>query len=827
MKISARWLRQLFSFDVPVEQAAQVLTATGLEVEGVERVEDVPGGLAGVVVGHVASVAPHPNADRLRVCKVDVGAEVLDIVCGASNVAEGQKVPVATVGATLHPSEGEPFKIKKGKIRGEVSMGMICAEDELGLGSGHDGILVLDDSAQAGQPLAEFIGMDGDDVIEIGLTPNRNDAMGHWGVARDLRAGLMHGTVDGVGPIAVDDLILPTTTKLEDALKAGSSIALNVVAKEDCPHYLAVELHNVAVGPSPDWAQKQLRAIGVQPINNVVDATNLVLHEFGNPLHAFDLDRIGGQTVTVRKATQDEPFVTLDDQERKLDARDLVIADDTKPMCLAGVYGGADSGVSDATSTVLLEAAWFHPVTVRKTAKRHTLSTDASFRFERGVDPATVRLAAERCVHLLQEWAGATVAGAVEHADAPLVKDAVVEVSLKWLFGFLGTTLELDRLRSIFDSLDIEITSEGDDVWQLSVPAYRSDVTRPADIAEEVLRIHGFDHVPLPDRMTGTLEVPAKPNREDVLFGWRELLVSLGFSEIMSNSLTKASYAELVKDRDLTPEASVHMLNPLSADLGAMRQSLVFQGLEAVARNSNHQHPDLRMFEFGRSYRRGETNEEGRIAYIEEEHLSLWVTGREFPEAWNRPKGKEGQANLYTLKHAVETLLERVGLDVLADPEPNDEGLLVEGLVLRHRNGNEVGRWGMVQPEVAAACGVDAPVYWADFKVAQLWKAVKKRRVKAHDLPKFPSVRRDLALIVDRNVAYETLKQAALGAEKKLLQEVQLFDVYQGKGLEENQKSYAMAFKLQHPDATLNDKQIESAMGRILAALESVGAKLR
>ena len=827
MKISARWLRQLFSFDVPVEQAAQVLTATGLEVEGVERVEDVPGGLAGVVVGRVSSVSPHPNADRLRVCKVDVGSEVLDIVCGASNVAEGQKVPVATVGATLHPSTGEPFKIKKGKIRGEVSMGMICAEDELGLGSGHDGILVLDDSAQTGQPLAEFIGMDGDDVIEIGLTPNRNDAMGHWGVARDLRAGLLHGTVDGVGPVAVDDLKWPTTTKLEDALKAGSSVALNVVATEDCPHYLAVELHNVAVGPSPDWAQKQLRAIGVQPINNVVDATNLVLHEFGNPLHAFDLDRVGGQTVTVRKANQDEPFVTLDDQERKLDARDLVIADATKPMCLAGVYGGADSGVSDGTSKVLLEAAWFHPVTVRKTAKRHTLSTDASFRFERGVDPATVRLAAERCVHLLQEWAGATVGGAVEHKGAPLVQDAAVEVSLNWLFGFLGTTLELDRLRSIFASLDIEITSEGDDVWQLSVPAYRSDVTRPADIAEEVLRIHGFDHVPLPDRMTGTLEVPAKPNREDVLFGWRELLVSLGFTEIMSNSLTKASYAELVKDRDLHPEASVHMLNPLSADLGAMRQSLVFQGLEAVARNSNHQHPDLRMFEFGRSYRRGETNEESRTSYVEEEHLSLWVTGREFPEAWNRPKGKEGQANLYTIKHAVETLLERVGLDVIADPEPDNEGLLVEGLVLRHRNGNEVGRWGMVQPEVAAACGVDAPVYWADFKVAQLWKAVKKRRVKAHDLPKFPSVRRDLALVVDRSVAYESLKQAALSAEKKLLKEVQLFDVYQGKGLEEHQKSYAIAFKLQHPDATLNDKQIESAMGRILSALESTGAKLR
>ena len=826
MKISARWIQQLFPFDVSVEQAAQVLTATGLEVEGVEHVEDVPGGLAGVVVGHVTSVAPHPNADRLRCCKVDVGTDVLDIVCGASNVAEGQKVPVATVGCTLHPADGEPFKIKKGKIRGEVSLGMICAEDELGLGASHEGILVLDDAAQVGQPLAEFIGLEGDDVIEIGLTPNRNDAMGHWGVARDLRSGLMHGTVDGVGPMEVGPLTLPETTSLDEALARGCSVALDVQAPEDCPHYLAVELHNVTVAPSPDWAQKQLRAIGVQPINNVVDATNLVLHEFGNPLHAFDLAKIEGGQVVVRKATAKEPFVTLDDQARELDAKDLVIADHKAPMCLAGVYGGAHSGVSEGTTSVLLEAAWFHPVTVRKTAKRHTLSTDASFRFERGVDPASVRLAAERCVRLLQEWAGAEVQGAVEFKGAPRVENATVELKLSWLFGFLGTTIDEARLTSILTSLDIEVATRADDLWTLHVPAYRSDVTRPADIAEEVLRIHGFDHVPLPERMTGTLEIPAKPNREDVLFGWRELLVSLGFTEIMSNSLTKASYAELVADRDLDPAASVHMLNPLSNDLGAMRQSLLFQGLEAIARNTNHKQPDLRLFEFGRTYTKG-SQEDGSARYIEKEHLSMWVTGRSFPESWNRPKGKEGQSDLFTLKHAVETLLERVGLTVVADVEPSAEGLLVEGVLLRHRNGNEVGRWGMVQPSVASACGVDEPVFWADFDVAQLWKAVKKRKVKAKELPKFPSVRRDLALVVDRSMTYETLQQAALGAEKKLLKSVTLFDVYQGKGLEEHEKSYAMAFTLQHPDATLNDKQIESAMSRILDALQSAGARLR
>ena len=826
MKISARWLQQLFSFDVPVDQAAQVLTATGLEVEGVEHVQDVPGGLAGVVIGHITSVEPHPNADRLRLCKVDVGEEVLNIVCGASNVAEGQKVPVAQVGATLHPTGGEPFKIKKGKIRGEVSLGMICAEDELGLGTSHDGIMVLDAGAKVGQPLAAHVGLEGDDVIEIGLTPNRNDAMGHWGVARDLRAGLLHGTVDGVGPMEVNELRLPAMAQLDDALARGGNLSLNVDAKDDCPHYLALELEDVKVGPSPEWAQKQLRAIGLQPINNVVDATNLVLHEFGNPLHAFDMEQIGGSQIRVRKAKQGEAFTTLDGQARTLDAHDLVIADRDKPMCLAGVYGGANSGVSDRTTKVVLEAAWFHPVTVRKSAKRHTLSTDASFRFERGVDPNMVRNAAARCVHLLEEWAGARLVGGSEHLDTPQVCNASVELKLSWLFGFLGTEITHDRLTSILTSLDIVVAEEGADVWTLDVPAYRSDVTRPADVAEEVLRIHGFDHVPLPERMTGTLEVPSTPNREDVLFGWRELLVGRGFTEIMSNSLTKASYAEVVKDRDLMPDASVHMLNPLSSDLGAMRQSLVFQGLEAIARNANHQQPDLRLFEFGRTYTR-QDNGDGGFNYHEKEHLSLWVTGRAFPESWNRPKGKEGLADMYTLKETVEALFHSIGLRVLSDPETQGEGLLAEGVILRHPNGKEIGRWGMVHPEVAAACDVSEAVFWADFDVALLLKAVKKRRTKAKDLPKFPSVRRDLALVVDKSMTYDTLKQAATSAERKLLKEVWLFDVYQGKGLEEHEKSYAMAFKLQNPEATLNDKQIESAMSRILKALESAGARLR
>lgn len=826
MNISARWLRQLFPFDVAVREAAHVLTATGLEVEGVETVEDVPGGLKGVVVGHVQHVTPHPDADRLRLCTVDVGGEEpVQIVCGASNVAAGQDVPVATVGARLHPIEGEPFVIKKGKIRGQLSLGMICAEDELGLGTSHDGILVLEPGHSPGTPLADVVGLEGDEVIEIGLTPNRNDAMGHWGVARDLRAGLMHGTVKGVGPMPVAELVLPPTSDLRNALATPGSTSLVVEDADACPHYLALEFHNVHVGPSPDAVQRQLRAIGVQPINNVVDATNLVMHEFGNPLHAFDLDRIEGGEIRVRRARASEAFTTLDGVSRTLDTQDLVIADGAKAMCLAGVYGGKDSGVSEGTTKVLLEAAWFDPVSVRKTAKRHTLSTDASFRFERGVDPDMVHVAAARCAHLLETWAGATLTGATERRGEAKVGPSQVTLSLPWLFQFLGTSLEEARLRSILEALDIDVVSSNGDAWALTVPAYRSDVTRPADVAEEILRIHGFDHVPLPARMTGTLEVPAKPNREDVLFGWRELLVHLGHSEIMSNSLTKASYFDLVQDRDLVPEAAVRMLNPLSTELEVMRQSLLFQGLEAIARNSNHQDADLRLFEFGRTYRRNGEGDDG-ASFVEEEHLSMWVTGRAVPETWNHPKGKDALADMYTLKQSVEALLAHVGLAVSTEPEAGD-GLLAEGLVFRTDGGQVAGRMGLVQPAVAKACGVSAPVFWADFLVARLWKAQTKRRVKAHELPKFPWVRRDLAVVVSREVSYERLRDASLGAERKLLKEVSLFDVYQGKGLEAHEVSYALSFKLQHDKSTLNELQIEGAMARILAALEGCGARLR
>lgn len=827
MKISSRWLRQLFPFSVTVQEAAQVLTATGLEVEGVELVEDIPGGLKGIVVGHVLEVKPHPGADRLRLCQVDLGLEApVQIVCGASNVEMGQNVPVATVGCTVHPIEGEPFKIKQGKIRGEKSMGMICAEDELSLGTSHDGIMVLEAGLKPGTGLAEVVGLEGDEVIEIGLTPNRNDAMGHWGVARDLRAGLLHGTVEGIGPMAVGELIMPSLASIAEAKSQGCTVELDVQAGADCPHYLAIELQNIQVGPSPEPIQRQLRALGIQPINNVVDATNVVLHEFGNPLHAFDLDRIRGGKIEVRKAKAGEKLRTLDGVDRTLDEHDLVIADAEGSMCLAGVYGGESSGVNPQTTHVLLEAAWFDPVTVRKTAKRHALSTDASFRFERGVDPNMVERAARRCVQLLEEWAGATCVGAVEHRGIARVEPAKVELSLPWLHSFLGTTLERERMHSILASLDIAVMGTDDDLWTLEVPAYRSDVTRPADVAEEILRIHGFDHIPLPARMTGTLEVPEKPDREDVMFGWRELLVNAGYSEIMSNSLTKASYLQLVEDSDLRPLEAVRMLNPLSTELEVMRQSLVFQGLEAIARNTNHQAADLRLFELGRTYRHIAQDSEHAHPFVEEERLSLWVTGRAVPESWNQAKGKEAQSSMYTLKQTAEALLSHVGLKATTRVLASD-GLVMEGLEWVNPGGQTIGRMGLVDPGVAKACGVQAPVHWADFSVAALWKATRKRKVKASDLPKYPWVRRDLAVVIDKGTTYESLAFAARNAERQCLLDVSLFDVYQGKGLADHEISYALAFRLQHPHGTLNDKQIEAAMARILTALESCGARLR
>lgn len=796
-----------------VHSIADTLTATGLEVEGVEEIPAVPGGLKGMVVGEVLTCAPHPNADRLRVTTVDVGlGEPLHIVCGAPNVAAGQKVIVATVGATCHPTGAEPFKIKKGKIRGEVSEGMICAEDELGIGTGHDGILVLPDDVAIGGPAARALGVSSDYRIEIGLTPNRTDAMGHIGVARDLRAALLWngGTGTGTDIPEMAPLIAPT-------LGAGAGpIRVEVEDADGAPCYLGVTLRNVQVGPSPDWLQQRLRAIGLEPRNNVVDVTNYVLHDLGQPLHAFDADRIGGGVVKVRKAKRDEAFKALDGRELALAEADLVIADAARPMCLAGVYGGEDSGVTAATTSVFLESAWFEPVTIRKSAKRHGLSTDASFRFERGVDPAMAPFGLAKAVALLSECAGAVVDGGVQEFMGTLPAAAGVRLDWKVLDGMVGTSLERSRVLGILGALDIRVTGEDAEGLSLEVPAYRRDVTRTADVVEEILRIHGYDHVPLPGRMKVSLSSKPDPDPESVRNELAGILVGRGFNEVMHNSLVPAEHMGLVEDPALEPERMVRLLNPLSNELDAMRQCLLFQHLETVARNRNHQRPDLTLFEFGKVYA-----QDGAGGHVEDERLGLTVTGRTAPESW-RKLPSDGMS---TLKGAVEAVLAHSGLAGLECGGIDGSGFFKEGLEWRTKQGFSA-RVGLVQPALCRAFGIDADVYHADLPFGRLVEWCGRRRIKAGALPRFPWVRRDLSLLVPAGVRYADIEQVARQTGGKLLQDVNLFDVYQDEAA--GITSYAISLRLQDEEQTLSEKAIEKTVDRVRGQLEQrLGATLR
>ncbi|MAO46315.1 MAG: phenylalanine--tRNA ligase subunit beta [Crocinitomicaceae bacterium] len=817
MKVSYRKIKEFLPTTVSATEAAAVLTATGLEIEGVETVEDITGGLRGLVVGEITACSQHPNADRLRCCKVNIGKEELDIVCGAPNAKAGLHVLVATVGTTLYPVSGEPFKIKKSKIRGEVSMGMLCGQDEVGLGEDTGGIMELDSALKPGTLASEAFNIGTDEVLEIGLTPNRNDAMGHMGVARDLRAGLEHGTVCEITETGLAPVKTPGSLSLD--FKMGlKGLNATVEASDLASKYALVEIDNVKVGPSPDKIQSFLKAIGVGPINNIVDATNYVLHELGTPLHAFDYDTIGGEVLNVRLAREGEKIVTLDDVERKLSSVDLVIADAEEAMCIAGVFGGSKHGVTDKTTRVVIEAAYFNPVSVRKTAKKHGLSTDASFRFERQIDPNMVKHAASRVAELVMEWAGGEVTGAEFIGSTEDVKGATVEIEWAMLNRVIGAVLDRDRVGSILESLDIEVSSKNDERMVLEVPAYRSDVTRPADIVEEILRIHGFDQIAIPTTISSTVEIPDRPDREDVLFGLASTLVAKGYNEIMSNSLTKASYVESVSDKSLNPKTAVEILNPLSNDLGAMRQSLVFQGLEAIARNKNHKVSNLRLFEFGRTYAKKAKG------YSETEHLSLFVCGNKGMESWYRGSA---ESDIFTIKEAVVSLLTQVGIAHKVCERPDDGGLLLEGneILIGEK---VIGRFGMVHPDVASMCGVEDKVFWADLLVKPLLEARKKRKITAQDLPKFPSVRRDLSLIIDKGVSFESIKSAAERAEKQLLKAVNLFDVYEGDKLEPGKVSYAISLTIQDQTATLTDKKIDKCVARILDAItEKTGATLR
>ena len=822
MNISYRWLKELINVEASVEEVAAVLTATGLEVEGVEEVEDVPGGLRGLVVGQILTATPHPDADRLQICTVDVGeVEPLQIVCGASNARAGLSVVVATVGATLHPIEGEPFTIKKGKIRGQVSEGMICAEDEIGVGRSHDGIIELEGAWKPGTPVAEVYGVGSDHVIGIGLTPNRTDGMSHWGVARDLRAGLEHGTVDGIAASGLQ-LRLPHAHRLARAAE-HPSVRVVVDAPEGAPRYLGLVIEGVQVGPSPKEVRQRLDAIGVGSINNVVDATNYVLHEAGTPLHAFDLDQMRGAEVRVRHAFPGERMTTLDGVERSLDPADLVIADAVGARCLAGVFGGAESGVSERTTRVFLESAWFEPVTVRKTAKRHGLSTDASFRFERGVDPEATLYALERAADLICTWAGGHVVGGYLAAESDGLPTGAA-VALEWaaLDGLIGVAMDRQRVRGILASLDIAIENEDPQGLQLRVPAYRTDVTRPADVIEEVLRIHGFDHVPLPKRMASTAQVIRDLDREGPRTRIAHTLVSRGFHEVMNNSLTRKAYGEVLHaatgDPSTDPGAAIEILNPLSQDLGVMRGTLLIQGLENIARNRNVQRKDMRLFEIGRTYA---TRDHG---FEETEWLALWMVGRKAPERWNNAKD---EADFFALRAEVEAVFAALGVAGGLEMERGTEGLLVGGVTWK-LGGQIVARAGAMHPAALKVTDVDAAVYAAEVRLEPVMKWAAGRRIKAEELPKFPSVRRDLAFILDEHVAFSDLERIARQTERKLLTDVQLFDVYQGEKLPAGKLSYAMSLRLQDPQKTLTDKQIDKAVERIRQAIEQeTGAQLR
>lgn len=811
MNISYNWLRQYLPIDLSAQEAAELLTHSGLEVEHVVPFSSVEGGLEGIVIGEVITREKHPDADRLSVCTVNVGGvEPLNIVCGAPNVAAGQKVVVATVGAKLYPSQGEPFEIKKSKIRGQASEGMICAEDEIGLGQSHDGIMVLPAEAKVGTPAADFFNVESDEVLEIGLTPNRADAMSHIGVARDLRA------VARASGLAMAELQWPDVSDYSQ--QCESPITIEVKDTEAAPRYVGLYIEGIKVGPSPQWLQDRLKAIGSRPINNVVDVTNFVLHELGQPLHAFDADKIGGKKVVVRTAKSAEKFTTLDEVERTMQAEDLLICDAEKGMCIAGVFGGATSGVTEQTVNVFLESAYFNPVTIRKTAKRHALSTDASFRFERGIDPEITVYAAKRAALLIQQVAGGKTSAITDIYPNP-IPHFKVEVKFANIARLIGQNIPQETVVSILEDLGIFIEKRNDESLRLSVPTFKTDVTREADIIEEVLRVYGYDRV----QGSGQLRVPLTDSPEKDVEMLRnmvaDMLTAKGFNEIMNNSLTRSAYVE--KHLAAQSPQSVIILNPLSTDLNAMRQTLLFGGLESVSRNIRHQHPDVRFYEFGNLYFNAETNV---WPYREQQSLGIFLSGRFQPERWNAIKG---DVSFHHLHAAVRQLLQRMNIHAKLADLPTENSVFAYGMAFSLKD-KVLARFGCVRKDILATFDIDQEVFFADVDWDAVLHASAINQLTVTDLPKFPSVRRDLALLVDRTVKYARIEELAHQTERKLLREVDLFDVYEGKGIPEGKRSYAVSFILRDDTATLQDKTIEKTMERLVGRFQQeLGAELR
>jgi phenylalanyl-tRNA synthetase beta chain len=802
MKISYNWLKDYLETDLSPEEIGNILTDTGLEVEGVEKFESIQGGLEGVFVAEVLTCDKHPNADKLKVTTVTVGSDPIQVVCGAPNVAAGQKVLLATVGCTIYPKPNEPLKLKSAEIRGVLSNGMLCAEDELGLGESHEGILVLDENVKVGTPAAHLFGIETDFVLEIGLTPNRADAMGHIGVARDLKAYLnFHKNLN-------KQICLPEIKKIE----SNQKININLVVENHsaCPRYSGLAIANVKIQPSPLWLQNRLKAVGLSPINNVVDATNFVMRELGTPLHAFDLDKIGPRIV-VRSANPAEEIITLDGVSRKLTSNDLVISNGDEALCIAGVFGGLDSGVSNETQNIFIESAYFDPTTIRKSAKYHGLSTDASFRFERGVDPELTLVALNRVASLILELTAGEIASETVEFYPESFLNKEFDLSISYCNQIIGSNLSKEQVQNILTNLDFEINDKDEAVVHVKVPLYRVDVTRPIDAVEEILRIYGFNNVAIPEKMNASVVAFPKPDLEKIQKLLAENLVGKGFSEVMNNSLSSSNWIQNYGKEVFKAENSVNILNPLSNELNVMRQSLIFGILNCIEYNQNRQSADLKLFEFGKVY-----FQEGE-KYLENQRLILAVTGRKETESWNASKEN---FSFFSIKGILDGLLTRMGLEGFYREEKSENSILEGALdcfVLKQK----IGQIGCISKNLKKGFGIKNDVFIADLDWDGLTAALRLAKIQYKELPKTFATRRDFSLLIDEKVSFEEIRNIALACDKKILKKVHLFDVYEGDKLEKGKKSYAVSFTFQDKDETLKDEQIDDVMKAIRQQLEA------
>ncbi|WP_303212072.1 phenylalanine--tRNA ligase subunit beta [Phocaeicola coprocola] len=820
MNISYNWLKEYVNFDLTPDEVAAALTSIGLETGDVEEVQSIKGGLEGLVIGEVLTCEPHPNSDHMHITTVNLGqGDPVQIVCGAANVAAGQKVVVATLGTKLYDGD-ECFTIKKSKLRGVESNGMICAEDEIGIGTSHEGIIVLPEDVVPGTLAKDYYNIKSDYVLEVDITPNRSDACSHYGVARDLYAWLIQNGRQAT-------LKRPSA----DAFKVDNhdmNIDIVVENTEACPRYAGVAIKNVTVKESPEWLQNKLRLIGVRPINNIVDITNYILHAYGQPMHCFDADKIKGGKIVVKTCPEGTKFVTLDEVERKLSDRDLMICNAEEPMCIAGVFGGLDSGTTETTKDVFLESAYFHPTWVRKTARRHGLSTDSSFRFERGIEPNGTIYALKEAALLVKELAGGEIASEIKDNYPAPIADFPVELSYEYTNALIGKVIPAETIKSIVTSLEMKITDETPEGLSLLVPAYRVDVQRPCDVVEDILRIYGYNNVEIPTSVKSSLSVKGDVDKSVKLQNLvSEQLVGCGFNEIMNNSLTAATYYEGLET--YKPENLVQLMNPLSNDLNVMRATLLFGGLESIQHNANRKNADLKFFEFGNCYHfnaEKRNPEKVLAAYSEELHLGLWITGKRVSNSWAHP---DENTSVYELKAYVLNIFRRLGVNFggLVFGNLTDDIYSV-AISVHTRGGKLLATFGVLHKKIQKAFDIDNEVYYADLNWKELMKAIKNNTVAYKEISKFPAVKRDLALLIDKKVQFAEIEKIAYETDKKLLKSVELFDVYEGKNLEAGKKSYAVSFMLQDENATLNDKQIDKVMQKLIANLQNkLDAKLR